>query len=154
VRSAGITDLRHGNVLETDWHHAGRFERGPDARQALPLPKEVDCYAVAATTVTAGSGPLVPVRAALSSTMIGDGLVPLESALGQHAEPARTLAFAPENQWIAQGMNHMELLHRPEVARQLVRWLSGRASRGVDALQLNLLSNQELVAQMLSGLEG
>jgi pimeloyl-ACP methyl ester carboxylesterase len=123
VRSAGITDLRHGNVLETDWHHAGRFERGPDARQALPLPTGVDCYAVAATALAAGTGPLVPVREALSSKMIGDGLVPLESALGQHAEPARTLAFAPENQWIAQGMNHMELLHRPEVARQLVRWL-------------------------------
>jgi hypothetical protein len=61
VRSAGITDLRHGNVLQTDWHHAGRFERGPDARQALPLPAGVDCYAVAATTLAAGSGPLVPV---------------------------------------------------------------------------------------------
>ncbi len=128
VRSAGITDLRHGSVLQTDWHHAGRFERGPDARQALPLPAGVDCYAVAATTLAAGSGPLVPVKEALSRKMIGDGLVSLESALGQHAEPARTLAFAPENQWIAQGVNHMGLLHRPEVARQLVRWLRARAS--------------------------
>jgi pimeloyl-ACP methyl ester carboxylesterase len=125
VRSAGITDLRHGNVLETDWHHAGRFERGPDARQALPLPEGVDCYTVAATTVAAGSGPLVPAREALGRKIVGDGLVPLESALGQHAEPGRTLAFAPGNQWIAQDMNHMELLHRPEVARQLVRWLGG-----------------------------
>jgi pimeloyl-ACP methyl ester carboxylesterase len=127
VRSAGITDLRHGNVLQTDWHHAGRFERGPDARQVLPLPTGVDCYAVAATTLAAGSGPLVPVKEALSRKMIGDGLVSLESALGQHAEPARTLAFPPENQWIAQGMNHIELLHRPEVTRQLVRWLGAPA---------------------------
>jgi hypothetical protein len=127
VRSAGITDLRHGNVLQTDWHHAGRFERGPDARQVLPLPAGVDCYAVAATTLAAGNGPLVPVREALSRKMIGDGLVSLESALGQHTEPGRTLAFAPENQWIAQGMNHMELLHRPEVTRQLVRWLRARS---------------------------
>ncbi len=34
--------------------------------------------------------------------------------------PGRSLAFAPQNQWIAQGMNHLELLRRPEVTRQLV----------------------------------
>ncbi|UUZ74531.1 hypothetical protein LP414_19110 [Polaromonas sp. P1(28)-13] len=57
--------------------------------------------------------------------MLGDGLVSLESALGQHEDPGRTLAFAEENQWIAQGMGHMELLKRPEVSRQLVQWLRG-----------------------------
>lgn len=123
VRSAGITDLRHGNVLHADWHEAGRFERGPDARRPLPLPAGVACYTVAATTLAPGKGPLMAVREALARKMVGDGLVSLESALGLHAEPERCLAFAPENQWIAQGMNHMELLSRPEVARQLVRWL-------------------------------
>ena len=57
--------------------------------------------------------------------MIGDGLVPLESALGLHENPDRCLAFAPENQWIAQGMNHLDLLRRPEVTRQLLAWLRG-----------------------------
>lgn len=123
VRSAGITDLRHGNVLEADWRQAGRFERGPDVREVVPLPGGVDCYAVAATTLSAGRGPLVPVREALARKMVGDGLVSLESALGLHEEAARTLAFAPENQWVVQGMNHMELLGRPEVTRQLVQWL-------------------------------
>jgi hypothetical protein len=123
VRSAGITDLRHGNVLRADWHDAGRFERGPDARRPVPLPAGVNCYTVAATTLAPGKGPLMAVREALARKMVGDGLVSLESALGLHAEPERCLAFAPENQWIAQGMNHMELLSRPEVGRQLVRWL-------------------------------
>lgn len=123
VRSAGITDLRHGNVLRADWHEAGRFERGPDARLPVPLPAGVTCYTVAATTLAPGKGPCVAVREALARKMVGDGLVPLESALGLHAEPDRCLAFAPENQWIAQGMNHMELLSRPEVTQQLVRWL-------------------------------
>ena len=50
VRSAGVTDLRHGNVLDADWQGAGRFERRPDAREILPLPAGVACYAVAATT--------------------------------------------------------------------------------------------------------
>lgn len=48
LRSAGITDLRYGNVLEADWQEVDRFERAPDARQALPLPAGVACYAVAA----------------------------------------------------------------------------------------------------------
>ncbi|WP_411878441.1 esterase/lipase family protein [Polaromonas sp. YR568] len=123
VRSAGITDLRYGNLLQADWHDAGRFERGPDARQAVPLPAGVACYTVAATTLAPGNGPLVAVREALARKMVGDGLVSLDSALGLHAEPGRCLAFPPENQWIAQGMNHMELLRRPEVTRQVLRWL-------------------------------
>ena len=89
LRSAGITDLRHGNVLEADWQDADRFEQAPDARQALPLPAGVACHAVAATTVAQGDGPLAPVREALSRKMLGDGLVPLESALGQHEEPCQ-----------------------------------------------------------------
>jgi hypothetical protein len=123
IRSAGITDLRYGNVLEADWQHADRFESAPDARQVLPLPAGVSCYAVAATTVTHGVGPLAPVRHALSHKVVGDGLVPLESALGQHEESRRSLAFAPQNQWIAHGMNHLELLRRPEVTAQLLQWL-------------------------------
>ncbi|MDB5780024.1 MAG: hypothetical protein JWP93_2389 [Polaromonas sp.] len=123
IRSAGITDVRHGNVLQADWQGAGRFDSALDARQALPLPAGVACYAVAATTVLHGAGPLMPLRQALGEKMIGDGLVPLDSALGRHESPGRCLSFAPQNQWIAQGMNHMELLTRPEVGAQLVRWL-------------------------------
>jgi hypothetical protein len=123
LRSAGITDLRHGNVLHADWHDAGRFERGPDARQPVPLPAGVACYTVAATTLAPGNGPLPAVREALARKMLGDGLVSLESALGLHAEPGRSLVFPSDRQWIAQGMNHMELLRRPEVAQQLLRWL-------------------------------
>jgi pimeloyl-ACP methyl ester carboxylesterase len=128
VRSAGITDLRHGNLLHADWHDAGRFERGPDARQPVPLPAGVNCYTVAATTLAPGKGALVAVREALARKMVGDGLVSLESALGLHAESGRCLAFPPENQWIAQGVNHMELLRRPEVTRQLGRWLRAQPS--------------------------
>ena len=125
LRSAGITDLRHGNVLDADWQGTGRFERTLDARQVLPLPEGVACFAVAGTTMAAGSGALAPIKDALSRKVLGDGLVSLESALGQHEDPGRTLAFAEENQWIAQGMGHMELLRRPEVSRQLVQWLRG-----------------------------
>ena len=82
----------------------------------LPLPACVACY-----TVANNAGPLTPMQQVLSHKMVGDGLVPLESALGRHEEPGRCLAFAPENQWIAQGVNHLELLTLPGVKRQLVQ---------------------------------
>ena len=123
IRSAGITDLRHGNVLQADGPPVGRFESAPDARQPLPLPAGINCYAVAATTVSHDAGPLQPMRETLSRKMLGDGLVPLESALGMHEDARHCLGFAPQNQWIAHGMNHLELLSRDEVTRQLVRWL-------------------------------
>ena len=115
VRSSGITDLRHGQVLPSGVDDADRFERVPDTREPLPLPEGVACYAVAATTSTNPGD--------LKDQLVGDGLVSVRSALGQHAEPRHTLAFAPDHQWVATGMNHMDLLKRPEVSVRLVHWL-------------------------------
>jgi len=77
---------------------------------ASPLPAGVACYALAATL---GPGP------------IGDGLVPLDSALGRHAEPEKALAFPETNCWIGRGMGHFDLLDRPEVYKELRTWLGG-----------------------------
>jgi hypothetical protein len=38
LRSAGITDLRYGHVLDADWQGHDRFRRTPDRRIPLPLP--------------------------------------------------------------------------------------------------------------------
>jgi pimeloyl-ACP methyl ester carboxylesterase len=115
LRSAGITDLRYGHVLDADWQGHDRFHRKPDTRQPLPLPEGVACYTVAAT--------LAPRRGALAERLTGDGLVPLNSALGLHDDPARSLVFARESQWIAFGTGHMALLSRPEVTQQVLKWL-------------------------------
>jgi len=116
LRSAGITDLRFGHVLDEDWQGHSRFHRKPDKRQFVPLPEDVDCYTVAATRAAS--------RNALADRLIGDGLVPLHSALGHHDDPQRTLLFLEESQWIAYQMNHMELLGSPRVTRQMVNWLA------------------------------
>ncbi len=115
LRSAGITDLRHGNLVDADWQGLDRFERGLDTRQTLPLPEGVACYAVAATVAAQ--------RHALAERVIGDGLVPLHSALGRHPEALKSLVFARDAQWVAYRTNHLQLLSNPEVARQIVRWL-------------------------------
>ena len=116
LRSAGITDLRYGHVLAADWQGRDRFRRTPDSRVPVPLPDGVACYTVAATT--AGQ------RSLLADRLVGDGLVPLRSALGQHDEAARTLAFAKPAQWIAYRTHHMALLHSPAVAQQVEHWLA------------------------------
>lgn len=115
-RSAGITDLRHGNLIDEDWRGRDRFELSGDPRGAVPLPPGVECYAIAATTAKgpAGAGEQLP----------GDGLVPLESALGLHADPRMALSLPDPRCWVGHDMNHLDLLGKPEVYRQINQWLS------------------------------
>ena len=50
MRSAGITDLRYGNLLDEDWQGRDRFEHEAIGGAAVPLPEGVECFAIAATT--------------------------------------------------------------------------------------------------------
>ncbi|MFT3849499.1 MAG: hypothetical protein QM739_12780 [Propionivibrio sp.] len=115
LRSPGITDLRFGCVVDEDWYGYDRFHRKPDSRRRVPLPEGVACYAVAATTAAK--------RSLLADRLIGDGLVPLHSALGHHRDRRRRLDFPKSSQWIAYQTSHMALLNRPEVSAQMLRWL-------------------------------
>ncbi|WP_310383408.1 alpha/beta hydrolase [Roseateles sp.] len=115
LRSAGITDLRHGHVRDEDWQGDNRFHRLPDQRLITPLPAGVNCFAVAAT--------MAAKRGALANRLIGDGLVPLHSALGEHSDPRRDLGFAKSEQLVCYRMNHMELLSSPLLTQQMLDWL-------------------------------
>lgn len=116
LRSAGITDLRYGLVADEDWQGHDRFERKADNRVHVPLPEGVACYTVAATMASQ--------RSAQAERLIGDGLVPLPSALGQHEDRARKLVFAKPSQCVVYGTNHMQLLSSPRVTQQILKWLS------------------------------
>jgi pimeloyl-ACP methyl ester carboxylesterase len=119
LRSSGITDLRFGNVLDSDWQDQNRFKpktkQEQDDREHLPLPEGVACFTVAAT--------LAAKRSLLADRLIGDGLVPLNSALGVHSDPARSLVFAKSSQMVVYRTNHMAMLGSVEVRDQLVAWL-------------------------------
>ena len=97
VRSAGITDLRHG--------------LGPE----VGLPPAVRCWAVAGTLGADPEG--------LQPKLLGDGLVRLPSALGQHRDPVRRLPFPHERQWVAKGVGHLDLLSSKAVGNKVVGWL-------------------------------
>jgi pimeloyl-ACP methyl ester carboxylesterase len=113
IRSAGVTDLRYGNVLDEHWQGRDRFEMASDPRSPVPLPTGVACFAVAGDLGTR-----------LLRDVVGDGLVPVASALGQHADPGKTLAFAPENTWTASGVGHLGLLDGGELFERVRDWLA------------------------------
>ena len=114
IRSAGITDLRHGSILDEDWQHGDRFAHGRK-RKAVPLPEGVQCYAAGVTIAKTAGDP--------GESLLGDGLVPLRSALGQHADKRLALCFPESQQWVGYGMNHMDLLDSAGLYEQLRKWL-------------------------------
>ena len=115
LRSAGITDLRHGNVVDEDWLGGDRFAGATDRRLAVPLPAGPRCFAAAGTLAREGE---------LKDKLLGDGLVPVASALGKHRLAKRTLKFAPTRQRVFEQTGHMQLLSSREVFEQLRDWLS------------------------------
>ncbi len=116
IRSAGVTDLRYGNLLDEDWHGRDRFARDGDRRRPVPLPDGVACFTVAAT--------LEANRSRVAAVLPSDGLVTLDSALGRHPNPELSLEFPTGHSWIASGMGHFDLLSRPEVYARLRDWLA------------------------------
>ncbi|MEO7244906.1 MAG: alpha/beta hydrolase [Rubrivivax sp.] len=116
VRSAGITDLRQGRVV------ADRIDDGRATHVHVPLPAGVRCLTLAAS--------LGRLDGDLKGRRVGDGLVPLDSALGRHADPARCLAFEAGHQWIGAQMNHLDLLSHPEVYTRLRAGLDDRPGEG------------------------
>ena len=121
VRSAGIKDLRHGNLRDEDWQTQPRAVARA-ARRSLPLPDGVRCYAIAASKQE---------RPGTSQTRVrGDGLVPVASALGRHENATLDLGLPASHRRIYYGMGHFDLLSRAEVYAQIRAWLAdGPANR-------------------------
>jgi pimeloyl-ACP methyl ester carboxylesterase len=115
MRSAGITDLRFGNLQDADWKGRDRRHQSTDDRRLTPLPECVAAHVIAATTAERVG--------TLRSEMIGDGLVPLASALGEHKDAHMRLAVPRSRRWVATSANHFDLLDRADVYAKLRAWL-------------------------------
>lgn len=83
VRSAGITDLRFGNIRRSDWKGRQPCDQTHDDRKPTPLPSGVHVFLLAATTAAEARD--------LRHALVGDGLVTLDSAWGDgmDASPRR-----------------------------------------------------------------
>lgn len=111
LRSAGVTDLRFGLTKDEEWKGVDRFAHEADPRTHIELPAGVSCFAIAATT----SKEFTP-------SSVGDGLVPIDSALGRHPKPELTLAFAGHR--VFTGLSHLDLLNDAGVYAQVCEWLT------------------------------
>ena len=116
LRSAGIIDLRYGSIRDADWKSAeGRSVLPAEFRHPTRLPLHVNTYLVAAA--------LVEVHYKSKTTsLLGDGLVSVESALGEYTEE-HTLNVPEGHKAIFYGVNHMNLISNDRVHQQIVTWL-------------------------------
>ena len=116
ARSAGITDLRFGNVQRADWEGRAAHDQRRDDRRPTPLPAGVAVCLLAATQADRPAG--------LRHAVVGDGLVTLASAWGEHRDAALALDVPASHKALITGANHWDLLSRPEAADALRRWLA------------------------------
>lgn len=115
IRSAGITDLRHGNVQDADWQHHDEHEDNTDPRRPTPLVDEIKHYAIAAT-LSKRSGERI-------GRLLGDGLVHPSSATGRHNNRDFDLDFPEEHTKIFYDLGHLAMLQDQRVMSQLKEWL-------------------------------
>jgi hypothetical protein len=107
--------LRHGNLRDADWQD--RDGNGlADGRTPLPLPRQITAHAIAVSTGAKR-------KDGDESRASGDGLVPIDSALGRHPDSAFDLRIPKARQWIGYGINHLEMLGSDAVYQQMKRWL-------------------------------
>lgn len=104
-RSAGIRDLHSGLCTPA----------GMDVPVRTGVPERARCYAVAASR---SEHPHTTKRPK------GDGLVPVSSALGQHADPQRDLGIDPARQLVLGGIGHFDLLNDARAYAALSGWLA------------------------------
>jgi len=100
IRSTGIQDLRHGRVTPADQEHS------------LTLPDHARHLLIAGHM---GRG--------AQRHWLGDGLVPVRSALGQHLEPARSLQGSNISRVELSRLGHMAMLSDERVYAALLEWL-------------------------------
>jgi hypothetical protein len=110
IRSHGVNDLADGSLSDEDW----AVERKP--RAWVPLPAHIQWFTAAAM--------LSKREHDVGAELLGDGLVPLASALGRSTtNPAASFVLPEEHTWIGYGMNHIDLLRSEALLLQLQRWL-------------------------------
>ena len=115
IRSAGVTDLRYGNLVDEDWQHKNRFELKKDHKKHIPLGENIKYYSIAAVTGKE--------KSYIKNRFFGDSLVSVKSALGKHKNRDKNLLFKEENTFTVYENNHSDLLSNPKITEILKNWL-------------------------------
>ena len=123
--SAGIQDLRHGDLLDEDWQDKPTGFVPQDTRRPVPLLPGVDYYFVAATVGQHEEDPL--------GHALGDLLVRLGSASGAHDDDLRHLHVEPDNCRVFHEKHHFDLLDDRHVHQQLIDWFRAPSNASAPA---------------------
>ena len=120
-RSAGIRDLRHGSLVDSDWDgHDPDALRAAACAEVPLLPGATHCF-VAATVTRDARHPV--------GRVLGDWLVLAPSASGRGR--TRPIPFRAEDGLSVGGTHHLALLNHPAVYTALRGWLATPPRAGV-----------------------
>lgn len=126
IRSNGILDLRYGSVRDDDWeHNSARIGLADDNRKPAPLPAHINTFLIAGT--------LEYQNKYHSFNILGDYLVSVKSALGEHPHTRFNLKVPNANKAIFYGINHFNLQSHPHVAEQICLWFYPTSDDQTDA---------------------
>jgi len=119
IRSAGIIDLRWGSVRDDDWEHLKSGRRGDfsDNRHPAPLPSNIKTFFIAGTIEHEN----MPSK---TRETLGDYLVSVKSALGEHSNPEYQLNVPQNRKAVLYGVDHMQLQYSQRAIDQVLAWLT------------------------------
>ena len=121
IRSAGIIDLRHGSIRDEDWKYLKDRDVLPEEfRHPTKLPRHIRTYFIAGSMVEG-------VYDSKATNLVGDGLVTIESALGEAGE-LHTLYVPEGRKAIFYGVNHLNLMYDRRIHYQIIEWLKDNGS--------------------------
>jgi pimeloyl-ACP methyl ester carboxylesterase len=112
LRSAGVKDLRYGNLRREDWEGADADALLQNRRHPVPLLPHIRHHLIAATL---SSDPRI-------SMLFGDALVPVPSATGRARPEHRSPIFPAEHVRVLPGLAHLSLANHPDVYAQIRTW--------------------------------
>jgi len=113
-RSAGIKDLRHGNLLDIDGDNQTCEKSGFDTRTDVPLMPSVDYYFVAASIGRHEGDPM--------GRIFGDLLVRVGSALGTGLNSLGDPVIKDANCRVFHEKNHFDMVSDDRILEQVIDW--------------------------------
>jgi triacylglycerol lipase len=112
LRSAGVKDLRYGNLRREDWEGVDADALLRNSRHPAPLLPHIRHHLVVGSLT----------RDAQSMILLGDVLVPVRSAAGRAGARDRAPAFPQENVRLLPGFHHLRLANDPAVYTLIRSW--------------------------------
>ncbi|OAN18147.1 hypothetical protein A3K86_04395 [Photobacterium jeanii] len=110
IRSNGSRDLSRGVIHHQAWQDSPQV-----TLPHIPLPQGVSCYAAASCLGVDINDE--------KNRLLGDGLVPVASAMGESRGALPRLGFPVDNIWVGGGISHLGLLNHPQVFHQVQSWV-------------------------------